>query len=278
MDLTRDPNVADPGSEEMVLTVDQPYPNHNGGQLAFGPNDGYLYVGMGDGGSGGDPDDNAQNPDVLLGKLLRLDVESGDPLTYTIPATNPYTQTAGYRPEIWALGLRNPWRLSFDPATGDLYIGDVGQNEWEEVDYQPATSPGGENYGWDIMEGTHCYEAATCDTTGLTLPVAEYEHVDEGDQRDCSVTGGHVYRGPHSLLLQGLYFYADYCSGKIWGLRHDGSSWQTALLLDTDFRITTFGQDEAGSVWVARYNPAPNGAIYRITQPWQAYLPLAVSD
>ena len=155
--LTTNPDVADPGSEQVVLTVPQPYANHNGGQLAFGPNDGYLYIGMGDGGSGGDPENRAQNPAELLGKLLRINVETGNPNTYTIPASNPFTQTAGYRPEIWALGLRNPWRFAFDRLTHDLYIADVGQDAYEEVDFQPAASTGGENYGWRIMEGLHCY-------------------------------------------------------------------------------------------------------------------------
>jgi glucose/arabinose dehydrogenase len=206
--LTGDPDVADPDSEQIVLTIEQPYTNHNGGQLAFGPHDGHLYIGMGDGGNAGDPEERAQNPSELLGKLLRIEVEAGDPLTYTIPATNPYTQTVGYRDEIWALGLRNPWRFSFDRRTGDLYLGDVGQSLYEEVDYQPASSPGGENYGWDIMEGFHCFEPPDCNPSGLTLPVVEYQHLDG----NCSVTGGMVYRGSSSFLLQGVYLYADYCS------------------------------------------------------------------
>ena len=276
--VTADPNVADVVSEEIVLTVDQPYENHNGGQLAFGPNDGHLYVGLGDGGSAGDPLDNAQNPAVLLGKLLRLDVESGDPLTYTVPATNPYTQTAGYRPEIWALGLRNPWRFSFDPSNGDLYIGDVGQGQYEEVDVQPASSPGGENYGWNIMEGLHCYNAATCDTTGPTLPVVEYPHQQQGNQRDCSVTGGFVYRGVAFPALYGLYFYGDYCSGKIWGLAHDGTTWQDQLLLDTQFNISSFGQDASDNVWVAEYAASPTGAIHRIAAPKLLYLPVVLKN
>lgn len=268
-ELTADPDVADPDSEQMLLTVDQPYGNHNGGQLAFGP-DGYLYIGMGDGGSGGDPGNHAQNPGSLLGKILRIDTESGgDPTTYAIPSTNPYTQTVGYRDEIWALGLRNPWRFSFDGQTGDLYIGDVGQSSYEEVDYQPASSPGGENYGWNIMEGLHCYDAPSCDTSGLTLPIAEYGH-SEG----CSVTGGMVYRGSDHPLLDGVYFYADYCTGPIWGLRRDGEDWQNALLYDADFRIASFGEDEAGELYITDYS---NGAIYRITSLDRlAYLPLAM--
>lgn len=172
--LGTSPHLADPGSEEIILTVRQPFANHNGGQLAFGP-DGFLYIGMGDGGSGGDPQNNAQNPASLLGKLLRIDVESGG-APYTVPVSNPFINTSSVRPEIWALGLRNPWRFAFDRQTGDLYIGDVGQNAYEEVNFQPATSTGGENYGWNLMEGAHCFRSETCNQAGLTLPVAEYTH------------------------------------------------------------------------------------------------------
>jgi glucose/arabinose dehydrogenase len=269
--LTGDPDVADPNSEEVVLSIDQPYGNHNGGQLAFGPKDGYLYIGMGDGGAAGDPGNYAQNPASLLGKLLRIDVEAGAPLTYTVPATNPYTQTVGYRDEIWALGLRNPWRFSFDGQTGDLYLGDVGQYLYEEVDYQPVSSSGGENYGWNILEGFHCYDQPVCDPTGLTLPIVEYEHT-EGS---CSVTSGAVYRGQASSLMQGIYFYADFCSGHIWGLTHDGTAWQNALLLDTDFRITSFGEDGSGALWITEYDAAPAGAIHQLIQSsWVLFLPV----
>ena len=176
--LTVDPDVADPAGEQVVLSIPHPtYGNHNGGQLAFGP-DGYLYAGTGDGGGGGDPFGNAQDPGVLLGKLLRLDVESSSPLTYTIPASNPYTQTAGYRGEIWALGLRNPWRFSFDRLSGDLYIADVGQGSREEVDFQAAAGAGGENYGWNVLEGSLCYDPPSgCTPPSLYVPpVAEYDH------------------------------------------------------------------------------------------------------
>ncbi len=253
--LTSDPDIADPDSEQIVLTVPQPYANHNGGQLAFGPNDGYLYIGMGDGGSGGDPQNRAQNPAELLGKLLRIDVEAGV-APYAIPATNPFTQTAGYRGEIWALGLRNPWRFAFDRANGDLYIADVGQNEYEEVDHQPAASRGGENYGWRIMEGTHCYRASGCDPAGLTLPVAEYDH-----SQGCSVTGGLIYRGDQFDRLVGTYLYGDYCSGRVWGLRQTSSGWTHQLLLDTAFNISAFGEDEAGEIYLTDYG---GGQIYRI--------------
>jgi glucose/arabinose dehydrogenase len=254
--LTADPDVADAASEQVVLPVGQPYPNHNGGQLAFGPNDGYLYIGMGDGGSGGDPENRAQNPAELLGKLLRIDVETGNPVTYTLPATNPFIGTPSYRGEIWALGLRNPWRFAFDRLTGDLYIGDVGQNLYEEIDFQAASSAGGENYGWRIMEGFHCYNAATCQTAGLTLPVVEYDH-----SQGCSITGGGVYRGAQYGRMQGLYLYADFCSGRIWGLRRQGNTWQNRLLFDAPFSITTFGEDEAGESYVADYS---GGVVYRI--------------
>lgn len=253
--LTADPDVADSGSEEVVFTQTQPYVNHNGGQLAFGP-DGYLYIGMGDGGGAGDPEEHAQDPASLLGKLLRIDVESGA-TPYGIPPSNPFTQTAGHRAEIWALGLRNPWRFSFDRGTGDLYIGDVGQAQYEEVDFQPASSSGGENYGWNLMEGAHCYPSGPCDQTGLVLPVAEYDH-----SVGCSVTGGMVYRGSESPSLEGIYFYGDYCSGRIWGLFGDGGRWRQILLLDTNLTITSFGEDEAGNLYVTDFW---GGAIYRIS-------------
>ena len=186
--VSSDPNRADPASGTKILGVDQPASNHNGGQIAFGP-DGYLYIGLGDGGGAGDPQGNGQNRASLLGKILRLDVDRGEP--YAIPSDNPFRTTAGARPEIWALGLRNPWRFSFDRTTGDLFIADVGQGVVEEVDFQPATSKGGENYGWNSMEGSRCYKPATgCNRNGLVLPVAEYDH-DLG----CSITGGFRYRG-----------------------------------------------------------------------------------
>lgn len=255
--LGADADVADPGSEQIVLTIAQPYSNHNGGQLAFGP-DGYLYVGMGDGGSGGDPQNNAQSPTSLLGKILRIDVESGA-APYAVPVSNPFAGRAGYRGEIWALGLRNPWRFSFDRRTGDLFIGDVGQNRYEEVDFQPAGDPGGENYGWRIMEAGHCYDPNPCDQTGLAQPVFEYDH-----SQGCSVTGGFVYRGSLYPRMQGVYFFADYCSGRLWGLRRDGSSWQSTQLLDSPYTVSTFGEDEAGNVYLADYG---RGDVYQVTDP-----------
>jgi glucose/arabinose dehydrogenase len=252
--LTADPDVADATSEQVILTVSQPYENHNGGQLAFGPADGFLYVGMGDGGSGGDPQNYAQNTGSLLGKMLRIDVESGRD-SYTIPASNPYTGISGYREEIWAVGLRNPWRFSFDRDTGDLYIGDVGQNEWEEISYQAAGTAGGLNFGWRCKEGAHIFDvsSAPCDDPSflaeLTDPVAEYGH-DEG----LSITGGGVYRGALYPGLTGRYFYADFVEGKVWSLYKTSSgpdAWSSPELeLDTDLSISAFGEDEAGEMYV----------------------------
>jgi len=250
--ITQEPDVADAASEQVVITIPQPYANHNGGQLAFGPEDGYLYVGMGDGGSAGDPQNNAQNPRSLLGKMLRIDVESDD-RPYAIPPSNPFAQGSEYLPEIWALGLRNPWRFSFDSATGDLYIGDVGQGQHEEIDFQIASSGGGENYGWRIMEGAHCYDSPTCDTAGLVLPAVEYEH-----SQGCSVTGGFVYRGASHLRMQGVYFYGDYCSGRIWGLKRAGQEWYGAELANTGYRIVSFGEDENSNAYMLDYE----GGIY----------------
>ena len=241
------PNTADPNSAEVLLTHPQPYPNHNGGQLAFGP-DGYLYMALGDGGSAGDPQNNAQNPSVLLGKILRLDVDGEAP--YTIPEDNPAnTVNANLAPEIWAWGLRNPWRFSFDSATGDLYIADVGQNQWEEINFQPADSPGGENYGWRIYEGTHRYTQEQ-DPGGTVFPIAEYDH-----SQGCSVTGGYVYRGEELPGLQGVYFYSDYCSGNIWATYRDSAgAWQTIeFMRNTGMSVSSLGQDDAGELYFADY-------------------------
>jgi glucose/arabinose dehydrogenase len=260
-----DPDAADPASEQIIITIAQPFDNHNGGQLAFSPRDGMLYVGMGDGGSGGDPGNRAQNPLELLGKILRLDVETGRPFTYTVPANNPFVGRTGFRPEIWALGMRNPWRFSFDRATSDLYIGDVGQGLFEEVDFQTAASTGGQNYGWKIMEGMHCFTSSTCDQTGLTLPVIEYDH-----SLGCSVTGGYVYRGGTYPRMQGLYFYGDYCSGRIWGMSLQNGTWQTTQLIDTTINISAFGEDEAGNLYVASYG---TGQIYSVVDNGPAITP-----
>lgn len=251
-----EPNRADPSSAQIVLQIAQPFANHNGGQLLFGP-DGYLYIGMGDGGSGGDPGNRAQNLNELLGKMLRIDVDGGTP--YAIPPSNPFRNQAGARGEIWAYGLRNPWRFTFDRENGDLWIADVGQNLWEEVDLQRATSVGGENYGWRRMEGTHCFNPSTnCNVGGaLVLPVLEYSHNDD----NCSVTGGYRYHGTKYPRLRGMYLYADYCTGKIWGATENGSQWFTRVLLDTNSAIATFGEDVAGELYLADVG---NGRLYAI--------------
>ncbi len=246
--VTADPDLADPSSELILLQVAQPYSNHNGGSLNFGP-DGYLYIGLGDGGAGGDPGNRAQNGAELLGKMLRIDVDGTAPgKNYAIPADNPFIGAPALD-EIWAVGLRNPWRASFDRLTGDLYIGDVGQNLWEEIDFQPAASPGGQNYGWRLKEGNHCYiPEQGCDPGGLTDPIFEYSH-SEG----CSVTGGYVYRGPSIPALQGYYLYADYCTGEISALHSDGQgAWQNYSVTKIDKYLPTFGEDNAGELFLAQ--------------------------
>jgi uncharacterized repeat protein (TIGR01451 family) len=252
------PDVAEPSSAQVLMTIAQPYANHNGGQLLFSPVDGYLYVGMGDGGSGGDPLNHAQNINTLLGAMLRLDVDRGTP--YSTPADNPYVGREG-RDEIWAIGLRNPWRFSFDRQTGDLYIGDVGQNLWEEIDYQAAATPGGLNFGWRCKEGTHVYNfSGDCPNLQLTDPISEYSH-SEGH----SVTGGFVYRGHDYLALVGRYFYADYVEGKIWSLYKTGSNpdtWSAGELeLNTGLNISAFGEDESGELYVLDHT---GGTIRRL--------------
>lgn len=263
--------VADPSADvarlaavSRVLTIEQPYFNHNGGQLQFGPRDGFLYVGMGDGGGPGDPHDFGQNADSLLGKMLRLDVRSSP--TYAIPASNPFVGQPGYRPEIWALGLRNPWRFSFDRLTGELYIGDVGALCFEEIDFEPASSPGGRNYGWRRMEGFHAFnrqEAGLCNQpritpAGLTLPVFEYAH-EPGN----AVTGGYVYRGRAYPALEGLYFFGDFGSGRLWILRQARPGrWESQEALDTGSLISSFGEDESGELYLVDFGA---GSIFRIT-------------
>ena len=263
--VSTNPNLADPASATTILTVAQPAANHNGGHLAFGP-DGYLYIGLGDGGGAGDTANNAQNLGTLLGKMLRIDVNGGTP--YAIPPDNPFRATPGARPEIWARGFRNPWRYSFDRQTGDLFIGDVGQGSREEVDVEPANDPGGRNYGWRLMEGTACFNPSTgCNNGTLTLPVLEYTHA-EG----CSITGGYRYRGTAHPALFARYFYGDFCQGKIWGATEQGAgAWTTALLLDSSLSISSFGEDEQGEVYVVHMGTSQasftDGAVYRITVP-----------
>ena len=252
-----DPNVAAPGSERVLLRVEQPFRNHNGGHMAFGP-EGYLYLALGDGGSAGDPQGNGQNPWTLLGTILRIDVdgegEEGRP--YAIPPDNPFVESGLGAPEVWAYGLRNPWRFSFDRATGDLYIADVGQNQWEEVNFQVADSPGGENYGWNRYEGAHPFSGGPA-PEDMTLPVAEYAHSEGG----CSVSGGYVYRGEALPDLAGVYFYGDWCSGNIWALyRDEAGAWQNmAFIPQSGLMIASFGEDEAGELYVVDYN----GGVWR---------------
>lgn len=252
-------STADPASARLLLTVEQPYSNHNGGQLAFGP-DGYLYIGMGDGGSGGDPQGNGQDASDLLGSLLRLDVSADT--GYAIPSDNPWADSSGARGEVWSIGLRNPWRFSFDRSTGDLYIADVGQNEIEEVDVSPRSDGGGRgaNYGWNIMEGNSCFEAGSCDRNGLVLPVTQYTHAD-----GCSVTGGFVYRGDAIPSLQGTYFYADFCSGWVRSFRYAGGTagdqrnWPS---LAPGGSVPSFGEDARGELYVM----SADGGVYKVVE------------
>jgi cysteine-rich repeat protein len=246
------PDVADPATERILLSIPHPRGNHNGGQTAFGP-DGYLYVGTGDGGGGGDPDDNGQNRGTLLGKMLRLDVNVDEPPYHRIPKTNPFVGTPGVRGEIWAWGLRNPWRFAFDRGTGDLYIGDVGQELWEEIDVQPAGSPGGENYGWDLREGAHCFQNG-CSPAGLVDPVLEYGH-----DPACSVTGGFVYRGCRMPDLRGTYFYGDLCAAFVRTFRGSDATDRRDVTADLNGggvaidEISSFGEDARGELYVIDY-------------------------
>lgn len=241
---------ANAASEAVLLQIDQPYANHNGGQLQFGP-DGFLYIGMGDGGSAGDPQNNGQNTQSLLGKMLRLDVDGAEP--YAIPAGN--LAVSGPGAEVWAIGLRNPWRFSFDRETGDLFIGDVGQNAIEEIDFQPRGEGAGANYGWNVTEGRECYQG-NCDPAQFVLPVGEYSH-----ELGCSVTGGYVYRGAAFPAMQGVYLFGDYCSGRIWGLQQRDGTWSQRDLLESGLSISSFGEDEAGELYVT--NLGDNG-LYRV--------------
>ena len=269
--VSADPNVADPSSEVVILTVAKPEDNHNGGQLNFGPNDNYLYIALGDGGGAGDdhgPIGNGQNLSVLLGKVLRIDVDNVQPpLNYGIPASNPFVNMPPAREEIWAYGLRNPWRFSFDRTTGDLFLGDVGQACYEEVDLQPAASGGGENYGWRVMEGAHCFDFSNfgncafvgCNTAGLALPILEYS-----GPNDCSVISGYRYRGTAIPSLVGTFVHGDFCAGEIRGGVESGGTWTSTVLLSPGlgFAISTFGEDEAGELYATDIS---HGTLLRVT-------------
>jgi hypothetical protein len=259
--VSSDPDVADPASERELLAVTQPFANHNGGGLAFG-NDGMLYIALGDGGSGGDPMRNGQNLGRHLGKVLRIDVARGNP--YAVPSDNPFVSTPGALPEVWAYGLRNPWRISFDRATGDLYIGDVGQGRREEIDVGLASRRGGENYGWNVMEGTLCFSPSSgCNTSGLTLPVLDYPI--DGSAAECAVTGGYVYRGCRMPGYQGTYFYGDYCSAIVRSFRLEGGravdqrDWTSALSRGVN-ALSSFGVDGEGEIYIVDHQ----GEIYKI--------------
>ena len=248
------PPPLDPTTERVLLTVDQPYANHNGGQLAFGP-DGFLYMGLGDGGSAGDPHDNGQNPDTLLGKILRIDVDAGDG-AYGIPGDNPFVDGGGV-PEAFLIGLRNPWRFSFDRATRLLWIADVGQNAAEEIDRIDPVADVGANLGWDVMEASQCFQTTDCSTDGLILPITEY-----GRDQGCSVTGGYVYRGDAIGQLRGWYLFSDYCTGTLFGIPSDADGLiGPRVLLETGINVSAFGEGADAELYVADHS---GGSIYRI--------------
>lgn len=253
--VSSNPNLADANSAFPIMTINQPFSNHNGGHIAFGP-DGYLYIGMGDGGSAGDPGQRAQNPLERLGKMLRIDVEGGSP--FAIPPTNPYFGQTDTLPEIWAIGLRNPWKWSFDSETGDMWIGDVGQGSWEEIDLEPSPSEGGYNWGWDCYEGNHDFGTAGCpDASFFDAPVKVYSH----GIGFCSITGGMVYRGQRFPALDGIYFFSDYCDGDIMTLAPNGSGgWNEANLYAAGAGIVAFGEDMDGELYVVKNT----GTIFRI--------------
>ena len=266
---TSDPDRADPDSEEVLLTIEQPHENHNGGRMAFGPDDGYLYIGSGDGGEIGVVVTTGQEPDSLLGKILRIDVGSGVK-PYSIPPDNPFSRNASYFSEIWALGLRNPWGFAFDRESGDRYIPDVGDTRHEEINFQPASGAGGRNYGWPVMEGNVCYVIlhSSCRADGLTLPVAVYDHA-----QGCAIVGGVVYRGTKHPQLQGAFVFGDFCSGRIWVLKRIRADsrdtmqdiWQSELLLHAKSAIplSKIGEDEDGNIYAIGYLA---GALFEITE------------
>jgi len=264
---------ADPNLEEIILSINQPYSNHNGGQLAFGPN-GYLYIGLGDGGHAGDPENNGQNLNTFLGSILRLDINEKKP--YFIPSDNPHQGSDEKRPEIYCHGLRNPWRFSFDRKTGDLYIGDVGQSSWEEINFIPLKNAPGSNFGWNTMEGSHCYPSnENCEKDNLILPIFEYPNNanymktligwNQNNVQGCSVTGGYVYRGSTILQLEGKYLFGDYCTGKVWSLQIsegkviDHIEWEISGIKE-DFYLSSFGEDGNGELYLLNHS----GEIYKI--------------
>jgi len=266
--VSGNPDVANVNSASQILFVEQPHVDHNGGYLAFGP-DSYLYIAMGDGGEPGDPNEYAQNPGELLGKVLRIDVDSASP--YAIPPDNPFVSVPGYREEIWAIGTRNPWGIHFDPLTGDLWMADVGQVAWEELNFQAASSPGGENYGWRRLEGTHCYQPPVgCQQVGDTPPIHEYPH----SAGRCSIVGGAVYRGDVLTGMQGAYFFADYCTNQIWTIRYDGAQVTELIDRSSDLlpgggfaisRVVGIWPDGLGQLHVIdRGNGNTDGEIFRV--------------
>ncbi len=260
--VTDDPNVADPDSEQVILTQEQPFPNHNGGIIAFGP-DNYLYIGFGDGGGQGDPEGNGQRLDTWLGKILRIEVDpeytSGEP--YVVPENNPFVSDAEANPEIWAYGLRNPWRFSFDRETGDLWIGDVGQNEFEEVTMVPA-GEGGANLGWSIVEGPECYAEPTCDPGAFVQPAFSYTH---SSGAGCSVTGGYVYHGEEFAALTGVYVLSDYCTGLIWGGGLDASGELVfSEPVESGIQVSSFGEGANGEVYLTDLT---GGTVYKLVPP-----------
>ncbi len=245
-----DPNRADPDSLLEILSIPDRFGSHNGGDIAFGP-DGYLYYSNGDEGDDSRARVHAQDGHSIYGKMLRLDVDSAEP--YAIPPDNPFVDDPEVLDEIWSIGLRNPWRFSFDPETGDFYIGDVGQSTWEEIDFEPAGSPGGLNYGWDLMEGFACFpeDVTECDKTGLTPPILAYSHLGGQGVRDgCTVVGGEVYRGEAFPYMDGAYIFADWCEGRVWaGYRDDNDEWQMTQILDSFINWTSIGADESGELY-----------------------------
>ena len=265
--VSADPNIANAASATILLTIPQPYSNHNGGHLAFGP-DGFLYIGMGDGGASGDPENRSQNPMALLGKMLRIDIDGGSP--YSIPPSNPFFGQTDTLPEIWSLGLRNPWKFSFDAVTGDMWIGDVGQNVLEEINLEPASSIGGNNWGWKCYEGTSSFSLSGCQPSSFyDFPVKVYNHGSDGF---CSITGGTVYRGQNYPSLDGIYFFADYCDGSVIALTPNGNGgYNESSLFESGAGIVMFGEDLNGEIYVVKNT----GSIFKLQDTCPFYPEIA---